>query len=186
MYCLSCTARLQRMFAAVFVEHLTQSIVECMSNCAIKKKNMYFHSMEGNGEVFMHISVQKFVFNARLRILSFVVHVLRGLTGGQTSLSAHRLVTFERYENDFVCMTPGCSYSYSIKPMNKPSVCFPADKVIAIDLWATHETIMKSVCCLTMNVEQYVCLFARKKTNRWLYQWNWTEGDKTIIAEPKG
>lgn len=59
---------------------------------------------------------------------------LGGLTGGQTSLSAHRLVTFERYENDFVCMTPGCSYSYSIKPMNKPSVCFPADKVIAIDL----------------------------------------------------
>lgn len=109
-----------------------------------------------------------------------------GLTGGQTSLSPHRLVTFERYENDFACITPRLSYSYSIKSMNKPSVCFPADKVIAIDLWATWVTIMKSVCRHTMNVEQSVCLFARKKANRWLYQWNGTVGDKTIIAESKG
>lgn len=90
-------------------------------------------------------------------------YLLQGdLTGCQTSLSPHRLVTFERYENDFACMTPGLSYSYSIKSMNKPSVCFPADKVIAIDLQATRVMIMKSVCRHTMNVEQSVCLPGRR------------------------
>lgn len=48
----------------------------------------------------------------------------------------------------------GCHYSNSIKPMNKPSVCFPADKVIATDLRAARVTIMKSVYCHLMNVEQ--------------------------------
>lgn len=56
------------------------------------------------------------------------------LTGGQTSLSPYRLVTFEQYENYSACITLRLSYSYSIKSMNKLSVCFPGDKVIAIDL----------------------------------------------------
>lgn len=86
---------------------------------------------------------------------------------------------FEWSENDFACMTPGCSYSYSIKPMNKPTVCFPADKVIAIDLRARRVTITKSVCRLAVNVKQHVCLFSRKESERWFYQWNGTEGDKT-------
>lgn len=55
---------------------------------------------------------------------------------------------------------------YSIKSMSKPSPCFPADKVIAVDLWAMWMTIMNSVCTHTMNVEQCVCLFSQKKMDK--------------------
>lgn len=48
--------------------------------------------------------------------------------------------------------------------MNKPSVCFPADKVIAIDLQAARVTIMKSVYCHSMDVEQ--------EDLELFYQWN--------------
>lgn len=38
-------------------------------------------------------------------------HCGRGLTGAQTSLSPHRLLTFERYENDFACTILGVQLS---------------------------------------------------------------------------
>ena len=162
MYCLSCTVPLHWMLDAVVpVQHLTE--LTCYRVSSLSHKNNCVLLIQWFSLLFQCWSLSLMQGSG-----CFLWWYLSqgGLTGGQNSLSPHPLVTFERYENGFARMTPGLSDSYSIKSMNKPSVCFPADKVIAIDLWGTWVTIMKSVCCYTMNAEQSVCLFARQEVDK--------------------
>lgn len=142
IYCLSYSAHLHRDGNVCI--YTRQSVGKC----------------RGSGAVYL--SQNRFL-NARPCAFIFV----RGVGAWQVLRPACHPVDWWHLSNDknkFACMAPGCYYSYSIKPANKPGVCFPADKVIAIDLGAARVTIMKSVCCRSMNVEQ--------EDEQLLCQWN--------------
>lgn len=123
----------------------------------------HVHIMLVNVEIRWGISEPKSFLNTRMCVLLFS----RWVGVWQVLRPACHPIDWWHLSNDkneFACMAPGCHYSNSIRPMNKPSVCFPADKVIAIDLQAARVTIMKSVYCHSMDVEQ--------EDLELFYQWN--------------